>query len=154
MPRLWFRFDSAHVAEPLSAIFGGVMRYWWSVLAAIVLSGGLAGLGAAQVRSEPSQAPAGGNVLGSVTRGNTTVVFESANSSDIDTRALRTWDSFAEEHPEIARSLAFKPTLMDDPGYLKRHPALSDFLQEHPEVRSAMALDPGNFAAIPPRPGE
>jgi hypothetical protein len=130
------------------------MRYCWSVLAAIVVSAGLAGLGAAQVSSEPSQAPAGGNVLGSVTHGNTTVVFEPANRSDIDAQALQTWDSFAEEHPEIARALAFKPTLMDDPGYLKRHQDLSDFFQEHPEVRSAMAMNPGNFAAIPPRPGE
>lgn len=130
------------------------MRYCWSVLAATVLSAGLAGLGGAQVASEPSQAPAGGNVLGSVTHGNTTVVFEAANPADINSQALETWDSFAEEHPDIARALASKPTLMDDPRYLKHHPQLSDFFDEHPEVRSAMAENPGNFAAISPRPGE
>ena len=130
------------------------MWYSWSVLAAFVLSWGLAGLGAAQVAPEPSSARAGGNVLGSVTHGNTTIVFESANLSDIDSQALRTWDSFAEEHSQIARALAVKPTLMDDPGYLRRHPELSDFFKEHPEVRSAMAANPGNFAAFPPRSGE
>lgn len=130
------------------------MRSWWPVFAAIVISTGLAGTGAAQVGSEPSQPAAGGRVLGSVTHGNTTFVFESANPSDINSRALETWDSFAEEHPDIAHALAFKPTLMDDPRYLKHHPDLTDFFDEHPEVRSMMAENPGNFAAIPPRPGE
>jgi hypothetical protein len=114
----------------------------------------MAGLGAAQEASEPSEPVRGGKVLGSVTHGNTTVVFEAANPTDIDSRALTTWDSFAEEHPQIARALAYKPSLMNDPGYLKKHPELSDFLRAHPEVRSAMAADPGNFNAIPPRPGE
>lgn len=123
-----------------------------SLFAAVLLTASLTGLAAAQV-TEPSPA-AGGNVLGAVTHGNTTVVFEPANSSDINSRALQTWDSFAEEHPEIARAIAFKPTLMDDPRFLKRHPELGDFFDEHPEVRSAMAENPGNFAAIPPRPGE
>jgi len=130
------------------------MRRCSSVLAGIVLSIGLAGLGAAQVAPEPSEAPAGGGVLGSVTNGNTTVVFEAANTSDINTQALTTWGGFAEEHPGIARALEYKPSLMNDPGYLKKHPELNDFFQAHPEVRSAMAADPGNFNAIPPRPGE
>jgi len=130
------------------------MRRYILVLAAIVLSTSLAGLVAAQVAPEPSQAPAGGNVLGSVTNGNTTVVFEAATPSDLNLKALTTWDGFAVEHPQIARALAFKPSLMNDPGYLKKHPELSDFFQAHPEVRDAMAADPGNFAAIPPRPGE
>jgi hypothetical protein len=129
------------------------MRRWCFVLAATVLSGGLAGSGMAQAPA-PSEGPAGGGVLGSVTNGNSTVVFEAANSSDIETQALTTWDGFAEEHPAIARELAFKPSLMNEPGYLNKHPELNAFFQAHPEVRDAMAADPGNFAAIPPRPGE
>jgi hypothetical protein len=130
------------------------MRRYSLLLTIILLSGGLARSGAAQVATEPIEAPAGGNVLGAVTHGNTTIVFEPANSSDINTQALTTWGSFAEEHPEIAHALAYKPSLMNDPGYLKKHSELSDFFQAHPEVVNAMAANPGNFNAIPPRPGE
>jgi hypothetical protein len=130
------------------------MRRASSVFAAILLLAVLFGSGAAQIEPAPSEAPAGGGVLGSVTRGNTTVVFEAANPSDIDTKLLMTWQVFAEEHPTIASALAYKPELMNDPRYLNKHPELNDFLQTHPEVRDAMAADPGNFNAIPPRRGE
>ena len=130
------------------------MRRSSSVLAAIILSGGLAGSGMAQVAPPPSQGSAGGRILGSVTNGNTTVVFEPANTSDVDMKALTTWGEFATAHPSIARALAYKPSLMNDPAYLNKHPELKAFFQEHPEVRDAMAANPGDFDAIPPRPGE
>jgi hypothetical protein len=129
------------------------MRRCYIILVAFVMSIGLAEFAMAQITSPPSEAP-GGTVLGSVTKGNTTVVFEPANRSDISTQVLTTWGDFAEEHPSIARALAYKPSLMDDPRYLSRHPELSAFFQAHPEVRDAMAANPGNFDAIPPRPGE
>lgn len=130
------------------------MRRSSSVLAAIMLSCGLAGSGAAQAPPAPSQGSAGSGVLGSVTNGNTTIVFEAANPGDIDMKALTTWGDFAKAHPSIARQLAYKPSLMNDSGYLHKHPELKAFFQEHPEVRDAMAANPGNFDAIPPRPGE
>jgi hypothetical protein len=122
----------------------------WCIIVAIILTGGLAG----SVMAQGTSAPSGGPVLGSVTKGNTTIVFEAANPSDLDSQELKTWDSFAEDHEEIARALAFKPSLINDQRYLQRHPDLNDFFQAHPEVRDAMAANPGNFAAIPPRPGE
>jgi hypothetical protein len=130
------------------------MRRCFLVVGAILLSSGLPGLAIAQVSPEPSQVPASVNVLGSVTNGNTTIVFEPANPIDIDTPALTTWDSFATAHPAIASALAFKPSLMNDIGYLNKHPELRDFFLAHPQVRNAMLANPGNFAAIPPRPGE
>jgi hypothetical protein len=130
------------------------MRRSPSILTAIVLLGGLAGSGAAQVAPAPSQASAPGTALGSVTNGNTTIVFEPANLSDINSQHYMEWDNFATAHPTIARALAFKPSLMNNPTYLNKHPELKDFFQAHPEVRDAMAADSGNFAAIPPRPGE
>ncbi|MBV8771322.1 MAG: hypothetical protein JO033_00695 [Acidobacteriaceae bacterium] len=130
------------------------MRRWYFILVVILLAGGLAKSGAAQVTPAPSEQPSSGRVLGSVTHGNTTVVFEAANPTDLDSPALRTWDDFAEDHEEIARALAFKPSLIDDERYLEKHPDLNDFFQDHPEVRDAMEANPGNFAAIPPRPGE
>ncbi len=130
------------------------MRRLSFVLTVIVLLSGLIGSGVAQVEPAPSHASAHGRVLGSVTHGNTTIVFEAANPGGIDSQPLMVWDDFAAAHPTIARALAFKPSLMNDSRYLNRHPELKDFFQTHPEVRDAMAADPGNFAAIPPRPGE
>ncbi len=92
--------------------------------------------------------------LGAVQSGNTTIIFAPADSRDIDTARLRTWEEFADAHPGIARTLAYKPSLMNDPRYLKGHPELDTFFRAHPDIKSAMADDPGNFAAIPPRPGE
>jgi hypothetical protein len=124
------------------------MRRLSSVLAAIVLWGGLAGTGVAQMAPAPSQESGGGRVLGSVTNGNTTIVFQAANMSDIDRQALTTWGDFATAHPSIARALAFRPSLMNDSGFLNRNPQLRAFFQEHPEVRDAMAANPGNFNAV------
>jgi hypothetical protein len=137
-----------------SAILETPMKCLLSILTAVVLFAGSAGSGAAQTASAPSQTSAPGGVLGSVTNGNTTVVFESANLNDLDSPHLMAWDSFAAAHPTIAHALAFNPSLMNNAQYLKRHPELNQFFQAHPEVRAAMAADPGNFAAIPPRPGE
>ena len=130
------------------------MKRWFSVSAAIVFSIGLAGSGASQVAPSSSQGSAGGSFLGSVTKGNTTIDFEAAGLSDINTQSLMTWQNFANAHPAIARTLAYHPSLMSNPEYLNTHPELRNFFQAHPEVRDAMAADPGNFDAIPPRPGE
>jgi hypothetical protein len=67
---------------------------------------------------------------------------------------LRTGSQFAEEHPKIVTTLAYKPSLINDPGYVTKHSELATFFQEHPDIKDAMEENPGNFAAIPPRPGE
>jgi hypothetical protein len=90
-----------------------------------------------------------------VQNGNTTIEFQSAASNpDIDQQQLATWGDFADAHPRVASALAYKPSLMNDPGYLGKHPELADFFASHPEIKEAMAENPGNFNAIPPRPGE
>jgi hypothetical protein len=93
-------------------------------------------------------------VLGSVVKGNTTIIFEAANPSDIDMQRLQTWGEFANSHPRIASALAYKPSLISDASYLSKHPELSAFFQAHPDIRDAMVENSGNFVAIPPRPGE
>lgn len=96
----------------------------------------------------------GAKPIGAVQSGSTTIVFAPADSRDIDTDHLRTWEAFAGTHSGVARTLAYKPSLINDGGYLRRHPDLNAFFQEHPDIKSAMAENPGNFTAIPPRPGE
>ncbi len=110
----------------------------------------------AQDRMSPAavQPEKGNEVLGTVVHGNTTIVFESAGTHGLDSNRLLKWDQFAEEHPKIATALAYKPALINDSGYLSKHPVLATFFQAHPDIKDAMEENPGNFAAIPPRPGE
>jgi len=96
----------------------------------------------------------GAKVLGTVVRGNTTIIFEAAGTRGIDSNKLSMWDQFAEEHPKIASTLAYKPSLISDSSYLTKHPELASFFQAHPDISDAMQENPGNFVAIPPRPGE
>jgi hypothetical protein len=95
-----------------------------------------------------------GNTMGTVVNGNTTTVFKAADSRDIDTHKLKTWNDFASGHPKVASELAHNPALINDDGYAKKHPQLSAFFSAHPDIRQAMAANPGNYVAIPPRPGE
>lgn len=95
-----------------------------------------------------------GKTLGTVVEGNTTIEFKAADTSDIDLPKLRIWSEFASQHPKLARELAYKPALISDEGYGKRHPELVEFFSAHPDIRQAMLENPGNFVAIPPRPGE
>jgi hypothetical protein len=89
-----------------------------------------------------------------VQQGNTTIFFKPAGSSNLDHSRLQTWGEFAEAHPKVAKDLAYNSSLIDDSAYLSKHPALGAFFQAHPDVKDAMAENPGNFVAIPPRPGE
>ena len=100
------------------------------------------------------QTDGGTEVLGTVVHGNTTIIFQAAGTHGLDLNRLRTWSQFAEEHPQIETALAYKPSLINDPGYLTKHPELATFFQTHPDIKDAIEENPGNFAAIPPRPGE
>jgi hypothetical protein len=116
----------------------------------------------AQVNDTPAMdsAPAmtampGAATIGAITNGNTTIEFQNAASNpDLNQQALIKWGEFADAHPRVAQSLAYKPALMSDAGYLRKHPELADFFASNPQIRDAMAENPGNFVAIPPRPGE
>ncbi len=99
-------------------------------------------------------ASAGDRTLGVVVSGNTTTEFKAAGPHGIDMNKLRPWSAFAADHPAIAKELANKPALVGDDAYAKNHPELQSFFATHPDVREAMIENPGNFVAIPPRPGE
>ena len=95
-----------------------------------------------------------GKTLAVVENGNRIIEFKAADTSDIDLQKLQTWSSFASEHPDIARQLAYKPSLINNDSFAQKHPELQSFFSAHPDVREAMAENPGNYVAIPPRPGE
>jgi hypothetical protein len=95
-----------------------------------------------------------GITLGTVVNGNKTIEFKAADSRDLDVAKLTTWNDFAANHPKVAKELAYKPALINDDAYAKNHPELGDFFSAHPDIREAMTENPGNYVAIPPRPGE
>ncbi len=115
--------------------------------AAIALGSALVALAVAHAQPAPIGEAPNVRVLGTVVKGNTTIEFQAANPSDLDIKQLRTWGDFAGQHADIARELGNKPSLMQDAGYLKKHPELSAFFTEHPEIRDAMNENPGNFVA-------
>jgi hypothetical protein len=92
--------------------------------------------------------------LGTVVNGNTTTVFKAAGPGGIDADKLKTWNEFAAQHPKVASALAHKPELINDASYTQRHPGLAAFFAAHPDIHDAMVANPGNYNAIPPRPGE
>jgi hypothetical protein len=98
--------------------------------------------------------PSTGRTLGTVVEGNSTVEFKAADTRAVDVEKLRTWGDFKAAHPEIAREMAYKPALISDPAYAGKHPELASFFSAHPDIREAMIENPGNYVAIPPRPGE
>lgn len=100
------------------------------------------------------QMPATGNTLGTVVDKNTTIEFKAADPHAVDVAKLRTWGDFKAAHPGIAQEMAYKPALISDPAYANKHPELARFFSAHPDVREAMIENPGNYVAIPPRPGE
>lgn len=89
-------------------------------------------------------------VLGTVEHGNTTIVFESANNSDLNLDQFKTWEEFAARNPEIARELGRYPRLLTEHSWIKEHPELDALLSSNPELREAMVRNPGNFV-LPPR---
>jgi hypothetical protein len=135
-----------------SPLWLGIITSW---AFASIATAGRSGRFDVQYATQPvSQDGTPQNVLGSVTQGNTTIIFEAANPTDLDMQHLQTWDEFANSHPRIASALAYKPSLISDEAYLGKNPELSAFFQAHPDIRDAMVENPGDFAAIPPRPGE
>jgi hypothetical protein len=92
-----------------------------------------------------------GKVLGVVDNGRTEIIFKAADTSDIPMDKLHAWSEFASQHPDIARTLGYHPSLINSDSYLKKHPELAEFFQQHPDIREDMAENPGNYVAPPPR---
>ncbi len=99
------------------------------------------GMTFAEAGNQPSQ------INGVAANGNTTVVFAADNNSDLQMGLLTRWSRFAEVHPKVARQLGNKPALIEDPGYLRKHPELVKLFDENPKLLVAMKRDPGNFVA-------
>lgn len=100
-----------------------------------------------------TDAGAGRKVLGTVVNGNTTIEFEAANRSDLDSQRLRAWGDFAASHPKIAASFGSNPSLISNDGYVNKHAELARLFSDNPGLRDAMAANPGNFV-VPAKSSE
>lgn len=55
------------------------------------------------------------------------------------------FDQFLDSHREIGEQLRRNPTLVNDPQFLKDHPALQTYLQDHPRIATQLTDDPNTF---------
>jgi len=118
------------------------MKQILSLMAAVVIAAAMTSVGFAQVSGKASRV----NTV-AANGSNTTIVFEPANDSDLEMGVLTRWSDFAQVHQKIARQLANRPMLIDDPGYLRKHPELEKLFQDNPNLLAAMKRNPGNFVA-------
>jgi hypothetical protein len=75
------------------------------------------------------------------------ITAEGAPVGDLPLADYQAFDGFAVAHPEIVSDLSHNPNLVEDDGYLTKHPELRDFMASHAELRSAFIQDPGDFLA-------
>ena len=58
---------------------------------------------------------------------------------------LRNFDQFLDAHADIRAELTQNPGLVNDPTYLRQHPALAQFLQTHRAVQANLRSNPSAF---------
>lgn len=68
-----------------------------------------------------------------------------AQDNDITRRELGNFDRFLDEHPNVAKELNNNPSVINDQGWLSKHPQLQTFLKNHPGVREEMKENPARF---------
>jgi hypothetical protein len=68
-----------------------------------------------------------------------------APTTDLNMNGYQAFDQFAQEHPAIVRQLHRNPRLVNDPSFVRKHPAFAEFLRDHPKVAEDLAEHPGNY---------
>lgn len=65
--------------------------------------------------------------------------------NDITKSELRNFDAYLDKHRDVRADLERDPKLIDDPGYLNKHPHLKAFLEHHPNTREELRENPQAF---------
>jgi hypothetical protein len=68
-----------------------------------------------------------------------------ADDRDANREELANFNRFLDSHRETAEQLRKDPSLVDNPQFVKAHPALQTYLQEHPAVREQLKQNPNAF---------
>jgi hypothetical protein len=72
----------------------------------------------------------------------------SARAADL--HGVTGFDEFAESHENIAKALERRPSLAQDPTYLRRHPGLAHYLHDNPLARTELDAEADDDAPTPP----
>jgi hypothetical protein len=93
------------------------------------------------VCAQGSSSPA---VLGTIQHGKATIVFERSNA-DLNVDQLSAFGQLASSEPALAGALAKNPSLVNNAGFVSKHPALQQFLEKYPNAREDIVANPGNY---------
>ena len=91
-----------------------------------------------------AQESSGGNVLGVVQNGNRTIIFERGNAN-LNLDQLSAFGQLTASDSALANKLARNPSLVNDEGFVSRHPALQQYFEKFPNAREDIAANPGNY---------
>ena len=58
---------------------------------------------------------------------------------------FRSFDTFLNEHPNVAKKLWEKPERVNDPGFVNKNKDFKQWLEDHPGAARAFADNPGGF---------
>jgi hypothetical protein len=83
-------------------------------------------------------------VVGTVQRGNTTIVFERSNA-DLNLDQLNAFSQIVSSDPGMVSKLAKNPSLVNDQSFVSKHPALQQYLDKYPNAREDIVANPGNY---------
>ena len=67
-----------------------------------------------------------------------------------DLHGVTGFDEFAEGHENIGKALTRRPSLAQDPSYLKHHPSLAHYLHDNPLARAEIDAEADEESAAPP----
>ncbi len=76
--------------------------------------------------------------------GNPTIVSE-PGTQNLNLDELKAWDQIAESHPDMAKSLARKPALINSKTFVSKYPDLEQFLGKYPDARDSIRHNPGDY---------
>jgi|SRR5579885_2754857 hypothetical protein len=111
---------------------------------ALAIALGLAALSVLQSFPALAQDSPSSEVVGVVTRGNTTIVFERSNA-DLNLDQLGAFAQVTASDPSVARALAKNPSLVNNDEFVSKHPALRQYLEKFPNAREDIVANPGNY---------
>jgi hypothetical protein len=83
-------------------------------------------------------------VMGVVQNGNRTIIFERSNV-DLNLDQLSAFGQVTASDPALADKLARNPSLVNDEGFVNRHPTLQQYFEKYPNAREDITANPGNY---------
>jgi hypothetical protein len=83
-------------------------------------------------------------VMGVVQNGNRTIIFERSNV-DLNLDQLSAFGQVTASDPALADKLARNPSLVNDEGFVNRHPTLQQYFEKYPNAREDITVNPGNY---------